>query len=918
MPTVTLTLPPLSPFIGTNVDLAVNFTNPSTGGATRPGYAPWTYVVLPATGADGNDGLSYVAGSANYLGASVTTSVQTFANGRVTGPAFARDPATDGPTSITAASVGARNGDQVVFFQLPFGSFAVDQPNATIKFQAALSNLADVGTPLDLEAGGGFALGATPTDDFPADRPITAAATAATVTPVLIQLKKIYNGPENETATGPNFPESFTIEAAVAPGQTITNFNLTDLLPDGMQFLGAGSVTGTDNGGTFQGVAGTATATTPGGSVIGTFNRVVGTGADTDARLTFGFYVPRDYAAGGQVVPLNTGAFQPLRNGATAGGDWTPIDPRDPAGPATSTAAPVTITAKSLAVQKGVSVVGNGPVVQGSTLQYTISFQISDYFALDQLVLPDLLPDGVRFDPTFQPILQVNQHTAGSAAAVFGNNNFAVGGVNADGTQTVTFAVSNELAARTGDGRLVGGDLPTGGTGSNANPPPDGPTAPFAGTTGQITFRAVVQPSYSVKQSPTGNKDVKQGDILTNVVSADRTNPQTPTAGGRILQYANATAATGNTQADGSTVDVKVARGALTKTLYAINGNTAVPAVPKIQAGDRVTYRLTYTLPTGTAENFKLTDYLPLPVFNAPEVTTFDAAGTGVPPAGAGPVRPERPVPHRLRSRRAERRQLRPDHRDRRRHQHGRVRLPGQPRRPAAAHHHRGRAVHPHRPGPSVRRRPVPDQPGRRPRRQHDGRRPASRRHRPGRVDAAEPRRDQGGGGDRPTGQRRHHLLARCRRPGAVRPGPDRHGQPALHGRHHVERPGRDADQQQPERRGRRRPGRVRRGRAEPRPGRPRGVRRDARGHRADGVRGPAERPEPASPRRQRQPARLHPAGRLAGHARRLLRRRHPTRRSDRQRHPGRRSAPTTARAAATSSSLPTTYHSPTRSSRTR
>ena len=49
-----------------------------------------------------------------------------------------------------------------------------------------------------------------------------------------------------------------------------------------------------------------------------------------------------------------------------------------------------------------------------------------------------------------------------------------------------------------------------------------------------------MQPQYSVLTSPSGNKDIKQGDTLNNVVP-DRSNANTPNAGGRILNFANLT-----------------------------------------------------------------------------------------------------------------------------------------------------------------------------------------------------------------------------------------------------------------------------------------------------------------------------------------------------------------------------------------
>jgi large repetitive protein len=259
---------------------------------------------------------------------------------------------------------------------------------------------------------------------------------------------------------------------------------------------------------------------------------------------------------------------------------------------------------------------GSGKVVQGATLQYTINFQVSDYFAFNQLNLADLLPDGVRFDTTFTPTLTVTQHTGNSATAGFQTSNVSVGSINSDGSQTVNFTVSGELISRAdpAGGNLVGGDIPLGGTGG-AQPGNTNPSLFAPGTTGQIVFRGVIQTAYTVKASPLGDKTIKQGDTLTNLIP-DRTNAFSPNTGGRVLNYSDLSG-TGTFQADTTSATVTAAVGSLAKSIYAIDGSTAVISPYQVQTGDTITYRLTYTMPTGSVEKLTLTDFLPLPIFDA-------------------------------------------------------------------------------------------------------------------------------------------------------------------------------------------------------------------------------------------------------------------------------------------------------------
>jgi hypothetical protein len=221
VPTATL-IAPATNFLGQDVNLSVTFSN--TG--TAPGYGPYVDLYLPATGADGSlgpshyDGITYNSGSATYLGASITTTVLTFdAGGHATHPYAVN-------SSGNPVIVSGTPGDQLVVFQLPFGSFTPGQTPAVINLAAHVSNQAKVGTALTLKTDAGFQYGQDPLNDPTTDPTILGAQTTSTVTPTLLQLNKYYLGPENETATGPNFPRQYKLDVSIAPGQTVTNLDV--------------------------------------------------------------------------------------------------------------------------------------------------------------------------------------------------------------------------------------------------------------------------------------------------------------------------------------------------------------------------------------------------------------------------------------------------------------------------------------------------------------------------------------------------------------------------------------------------------------------------------------------------------------------------------------------------------------------
>ena len=153
VPVATLTAP-ATPLIGTTINLSVDFKNASP---TDTGYGAYVDVILPSVGHDGNDGITFT-GTATYLGAAVKTTVLTFdASGHATHP-YAIDPSTGQPLIVDGTP-----GDELVVFQLPFGSFTPGQPDVVINFTANVSNLANLNYPLTIQTDGGFQYGNSPT-----------------------------------------------------------------------------------------------------------------------------------------------------------------------------------------------------------------------------------------------------------------------------------------------------------------------------------------------------------------------------------------------------------------------------------------------------------------------------------------------------------------------------------------------------------------------------------------------------------------------------------------------------------------------------------------------------------------------------------------------------------------------------------
>ncbi len=215
VPTSTFVNVPTAPFVGENVTFTLQFDNTH---ASLPGYGPYIDLILPATGADGagaatDDGITFL--NATYLGVPVTAQTFTFPWAARFRHPYARN-ASNQPITVTGTP-----GHQLVVLQLPFGSFTWDQPPADIVVNVAMSNLADVGTALTMQTRGGFRVWRGPAGQRPVrsvdlprlvhDRERDAAA---------LRLRKTYLGPEDETATGPNFPGNAASTSMSRPGRS--------------------------------------------------------------------------------------------------------------------------------------------------------------------------------------------------------------------------------------------------------------------------------------------------------------------------------------------------------------------------------------------------------------------------------------------------------------------------------------------------------------------------------------------------------------------------------------------------------------------------------------------------------------------------------------------------------------------------
>lgn len=557
--------------------------------ATDTGYQPKYQMVVPA---------GSTLTSAQYL--SFNLALQTVGSCNVVGGC---------PTGFvnpdTAATVPLQEGETLVIVGGSSGSFAPAQPPACVDLAFSLGDptVAPLNVTRNITITPFFAFGADPLDNPQSDPPIVGSPATLGVTPSVIRLAKAIAAPESETATGPNYPRTFTLTLNVANGQTVTDVDLTDPLPDTLQYV-SGSAVVTGCGGAVTNVS-TPSGSTPGGTLTRRCATVTGTTAGNDLVLTFQAFVPQN-AAGGAPVVTPAAPSTPIANQGSVAAVYDPPGAGAP-GPIGATSNVANLTARLLTLRKGVAVVDDtapaGPS-PGDTLEYTLTFDLSDYHSVSlagasRLQFIDVLGDGQTFvgcDATATIAAQAN----GAALPVTPMGAACTAAPKAaNGATTITLdaaALLQPVFGNTLQGDLAGDAVQSGPT------------------TVVLKLRATIDAAYAQTPWPgPGQPELTLGDTVGNAA----------TGGG---------ASAGIPVADGTGASSTIVNAAFAKSIYAYTSAatnlTQIPPPPGylVAPGDRLTYRLTWSLPLASYEIAKIDDFLPSPVFDAAGIVGIDAA----------------------------------------------------------------------------------------------------------------------------------------------------------------------------------------------------------------------------------------------------------------------------------------------------
>ena len=481
--------------------------------------------------------------------------------------------------------------------QYPLGSFTVDAPDAVLNITSGIGVL-EIGKLLNFTVTPVFRYGNSPIDDPVNYPPIYGETVTGWVNPVVVKIDKSSSLNEHETATGSNFPFSYSVNINIANGAKIENITITDVIPSDVMYLGSpvlydskGRVI--DSGlYTIEEPAGNKT----GGKLILKLKEAVGDLSTTSITLKYKAYAPEfDNSTGDNITIINSETGGGVAAASTVDMNYTYVNDTYNASNSYS------IYLKSLATQKYSEILtGSGqlhPVVPHNLIVYKIDFEISDYFAFDDLVVYDKFDthkvgSAQKFLSEYEPVLSIYGKTYELNESYY--SVVSLGDID----ESVTFYISKFLKDNNISTSLKGGYYTNRSVNQGA-------------MVGSLNFVAKVIIHYSNGSSVVSN------DLVINHIKTSAT----------VLN-------TFNTVSDNSYTQLRVPSVTLKKDIIAVDGEIINDTdFYKVYPGQNITFVLDIHFPTGSVNDFIVTDFLPIPLFNLKGFNLVNST-TGVIPKG--------------------------------------------------------------------------------------------------------------------------------------------------------------------------------------------------------------------------------------------------------------------------------------------
>lgn len=554
------------------------------------GYGPYIDLRLPSW-VDSDDWITL--NTATYLWTPLVIEVLT-ADGDFVDHPYAE-------TVTWSQQIFINTWEQYIVIQIPFGSFANGQI-ADISLSLDIDSYADLWSPLNLTTQWWFQYWCDASNNPSNDPSQQWVPLTTSISPTIFTVEKIFQWSEYEMVSWPNFTSSYRITADIADWQTVTSMQLIDQLPQWLQYIWVSGISPAWS------IGAEPSTTTPvtnwDNEVIVDFWSVTGWPWTVDVSMIVEYYVPEYDALGDDIIDPNTWDDELATNVWIWSWNWKPIDLDDTQWVVFDSDT-TSNSIQSIAVQK-TAIISWWVSVPWAIVEYTLDFQISDYFTFDDIVITDVLSDGLRHDSVQVPMFTVSD-SFGSYVWSFTLNDTYIYDTSdvwndtntiTSGTVSLVFNISEAITEWIHDGVLqwwystTWTSLPA---------------------LWKITYTAVIQEEYT-DTYPSWDSSVDVGDVLNNIVTIQW----------NVLD--NDTLTFVGTESDTSDAGVRIDELFFSKSIYAVNGSTVLPDPFEMFPWDDVTYRLNYTMPSSDLESLDIVDFLPLPVFNVSQIISFDAS----------------------------------------------------------------------------------------------------------------------------------------------------------------------------------------------------------------------------------------------------------------------------------------------------
>lgn len=563
------------------------------------GYGPFIDLLFPAW-VDQDDWISFISASLQGLALPIHQQVAT-ESGYVA-HALLIDENGD------PVDVFLNTWEQLVSIALPFWSFVTNQ-SISIEIVAVLNEKADVNVLLPVKSRGWFTLWCDALNNYSTDTPVVSASRdEQQVNPVAFLVEKFHPASHSpvHAVIWPYHEQNYILRIDVWSWQVLSWINVIDYLPNNIVYWWIVSVSYPWYQLINEPLQDNFPHDAPDNLLHVYIPVLTWTDQSNDLQIIYTYYIS-DFSTTWQETILSW-VSSTTTNEVSVSASWVPIDVRD--------------VEDVFEVTDDHTMINNVMVLRKDSLdfvswwwfpwwivEYTLEFDLSDYHQTSGLVIVDTLQDGLRFDESFQPYIEIVDSEWSYSWVLLSWVHYTID--NSDiwydtnpatsWSQTMIIHISQFMKDAWYDELLQGGEI-----------------APITWTAAgwNIVLRATILDTFTDSYLP-WNESVDVWDYLTNTAT---------------LYWENISSELSlvNTWYFQQSLSFHIQWSSLVKTIYAINGLTWFTTPVQVSPGDAVTYRVVYSMPSSDAEEIVMVDYLPLPVFSASQFNGFsgDLIGT--------------------------------------------------------------------------------------------------------------------------------------------------------------------------------------------------------------------------------------------------------------------------------------------------